>query len=409
MAKSLPQRQTLSSRSLFKTRLSGRAWVFTIVLILAHSPGTLTGSSQVLEALTGSVLVKGALNDLQKAADEVIDRAKKAGSSLLSQAGGELDVAITNIRIAESDELDKRVDQMRGPYRQALQQAWTFEQKIDDVIKAGGDLLDTGTLDVMTILGAIPGIDRETFFIQRITGLSKIYTGKDLHFKIKGIGFGADSSQARTDLQSFVIENHPVKCTRTIDQEPFTSDFDISSVDLASFQPKEKTPVVLHAELIVNVTSKRLFFFDGTTTYHVPLAINLFPTYAGSITVTGNYRQAEWKLETKDRQWTYTSPNHDQHDGPVIHFPWTIYAPEPPEVALDDNHQMRNARFWAEWNNGDTRGFSDYGSMQRPAVIIDNGHKATFTENVWGPPFNAHIAADIYVRGLATPSLIASK
>ena len=57
-------------------------------------------------------MVGGVINELDQAGTDLINKAKEAGSALLAQAAGELQVAITNIRLAESDELDKRVDQM---------------------------------------------------------------------------------------------------------------------------------------------------------------------------------------------------------------------------------------------------------------------------------------------------------
>jgi hypothetical protein len=204
--------------------------------------------------------------------------------------------------------------------------------------------MDTGTIDVMEVLQTIPGVVRSEFFIQRISGLSKILRDSDLRFDILGFSFGPNSSELETEYTELSIEGTPVNFRAAPSGASHTTGFTINNADLSKYLPQGKTQSVVYAALKIRTRKKGLLgFWKSWDDYSVPLTFHLFPEYAGSVTITGTYRKLEWIPDPESPlKWAHATPSYNYPGG----MPENVYTND-----VDAHHRLSNPRLSTEGAN----------------------------------------------------------
>lgn len=239
------------------------------------------------------------LDEARSAASQLLAEGRETGNALLVRASNEVTVMADNTTRLLGEEIDQTLEKLSEENQRMIAALDRLRKQTQSLSRDAFDFKDAVSLDLRSLLQTVPFVDSESFYIQRIDGVTQLQAseGGDYRLEIWGIGLGPNSEASKSQLSLRLAgkEVSEVIVQRTMANRALLI---IPKRRLDGLFDKTKLKLV---DTVVHVTRQVkkgwwLWRKWHTRKYEVPFKISLIPELAGNLEV-------EWR--TPVREWVH--------------------------------------------------------------------------------------------------------
>lgn len=370
--------------------------------------------SLFLQPLTGNAAVEGAvaqgiatalagktvsdiINEVRLSGVSLIDQATHSGNALIARGGNEVSVLSKNLDFIFKDDLNLTFDKLSEERRAVLIEAEAIRRDLARTTDSAYNFKDTAVLDLNSIATALPFV-KKTFFVQSVRGLSYLPQAGDFRIQVIASTLGVDEDTSTT-VQVYRGQGSEKKLIPevTVDQsiQRFMADIVIPNKLLADdFRDDELhlLPLTLSFD-VSRKTGWWIFSSTNTSSYEVPIYVNLFPKKTASVVAVTKVPVYDWvNIGTKSDR--YSTPNRHckknckgepTRGGNRIEFA-VAGGPAPFKVGYQKLVNPRQACI------GGNCGWSDSFNLR----LTEYDTRLIFTWDTWSTPGTWEATADIH-------------
>jgi hypothetical protein len=251
---------------------------------------------------------------------DLIDDARSAGAQLIAEggetanasiirAGNEILVAADAATRIAGSEVGRTVDRMSEQNRRLLQGLHDLTNRAAGLSRDAFRFKDAAILDLRAMFVSVPLVG-ETFYVQRIDGVTQIAQESDYRIEVMGVGLGPDSEKSRSEIR-ISINGQAVPNVRIQRVAAHTATIWIPS---ATMQPlvMDKSVALVSVKLDVRRRTREGFWLWKkwrSAIYSVPFTIALYSRYAAVATVESTRPLYGW-VSTGEERATRATANH---------------------------------------------------------------------------------------------------
>jgi len=246
-------------------------------------------------ALVAGKQVKQILREASQIVDTKMANASLLGDALLSKGANELNVSIQNATLLFDKELNKTFEQLDTQSQKIIEQIANLRLSVERSTSQAYDLKDALIIDLMSVTGDIAWWSKQSFYVQRISGLAQVEQNYDYRIKIIGIGFGTDSEKKYARIKSISLndkQNIPFLENKIAAHQ---SDINIDYRQLNDFLNPTK-PNLIKCKIVIEVNEKVGFISKHwkKQTFELPFMLTLLPKFASKLTIEYELPTSDW-------------------------------------------------------------------------------------------------------------------
>lgn len=266
------------------------------------------------------VTVRQLIAEARLQATTLIADGRNTGDTLITRAGDELNMLVDNAVRLVGDEVDTKFDRFDDATRGVLISLHAATESAKQLTKKAYDLKDTAALDLRSILGGIPLV-KERLVLQRIDGLTHLKGSADYVMELIGSYLGTPSEE-HTSTIAITIGQVLVEGIRVTPIGLHHAVMSIPNSAISQMFADEQLRILPGVISITQRFREGWWIFKSwkEKKYDVPVHFSLFPSYAGTLTVTSRTRDYGWvKGDSKSNSATggnnHCSKNCGGHRG----------------------------------------------------------------------------------------------
>ncbi|MBK7535612.1 MAG: hypothetical protein IPI49_09645 [Myxococcales bacterium] len=280
-------------------------------LTLAVSMSCAAGAAGfVVSGLVAKKVGSDLIEDARNAGAQLLAEGRETANAAIIRAGNELTVAAdASARIAGS-EANRVVERMSEQNRRLLQGLYDLQSRAASLSRDAFRFKDEAALDLRAMFATLPLVG-ETFFIQRIEGITQIEQDADYLLEVMGVGLGPDSGDSRSEVRIKIGESM-VTDARIERVRAHIASIRIPAARLRPLVADKEVVLVSASFEIKRSTREGAWLWKKwrTRSYSVPFAIALYSRYAGSGATEAKQPRYGWVRVDPERAATTTGNHH---------------------------------------------------------------------------------------------------
>lgn len=286
-------------------------------LVLAVSLSCTGGAAGfVVSGLIAKKVSGDLIADARNAGAQLLAEGRETANAAIIRAGNELTVAADAAARIAGSEANRVVERMSEQNRRLLQGLYDLQSRTASLSRDAFRFKDEAVLDLRAMFAALPLVG-ETFFIQRIEGVTQIEQDADYLLEVMGVGLGPDSEKRRSVVR-IKIGGNMVTDARIERVHANTASIRIPAARMRPLVLDKEVALVLASFEIECSTREGMWLWNKwkTRSYSVPFTIALYSRYAGSGVTEAKQPRYGWIGVGTERSTTTTGNHHcESHCG----------------------------------------------------------------------------------------------